>query len=102
MIFLTLLIRVYLFLLMLNMNILIWNCRDALNPTFRNGVNDLVQLHSPAIMIVTETKVGGNRAKEIASRLPFDGAIISSTIGLTGGLPIVEFLLCRDCRVILY
>ena len=71
---------------MLNMNILIWNCWGALNPTFKNVVIDLVQLHSLAIMIVTETKVGDNRAKEITSQLPFDGAIISSTIGLTGGL----------------
>ena len=61
---------------MLNMNILIWNCWGALNPTFKNVVIDLVQLHSLAIMIVTETKVGDNRAKEITSQLPFDGAIV--------------------------
>ena len=71
---------------MLNMNILIWNCWGALNATFKNVVIDLVQLHSLAIMIVTETKVGDNRAKEIASQLPFDGAIVSSTIGLICGL----------------
>lgn len=67
------------------MNILIWNCRGALNPTFINVVNDLVMLHSPAMMIISETKVGGLRAKGITERLPFDGAICTNTIGLFGG-----------------
>lgn len=33
-----------------------------------------------------ETKVGGNRAKEITDRLPFDRVIHTDTIGLSGGL----------------
>ena len=33
-----------------------------------------------------ETRVGGERAKEISDRLPFDGAIHTDTIGYTGGL----------------
>lgn len=32
-----------------------------------------------------ETRVGGDRAKEIMDRLPFDGAICYNTIGFTGG-----------------
>ena len=58
----------------------------ALNPTFINVVNDLVLLHSPAMRIISETKVGGLRAKGIAERLPFDGAICTNTIGLSRGL----------------
>ena len=70
---------------LVDMNILIWK-PGALNPTFINVVNDLVLLHSPAMMIISETKVGGLRAKGIAERLPFDGAICTNIIGLSRGL----------------
>lgn len=68
------------------MNLLIWSCRGTLNPTFCSNVIDLVRLHSPAILIQTKTKASGDRAKRIANRLPFDGAIFANTIGLSGGL----------------
>ena len=42
-----------------------------------------------------ETKLGGNRAKEISAKLPFDGAIHTETIGLSGGL----WLLWNDDKV---
>ncbi|XP_023874018.1 uncharacterized protein LOC111986582 [Quercus suber] len=46
----------------------------------------MVQLYSPAVMIIIETKIGGPRPKAISDRLPFDGAIHMETIGLAGGL----------------
>ena len=33
-----------------------------------------------------ETRVGGDKAKEIIDRLPFDGAILAKTIGYAGGI----------------
>lgn len=33
-----------------------------------------------------ETKLGGDKAREITDRLPFDGAIHTNTIGYAGGL----------------
>lgn len=42
--------------------------------------------HDPAMLIVTETRIGGDRACEITNRLPFDGAIHTDTIGYAGGL----------------
>lgn len=68
------------------MDLLIWNCRGALKPTFCNIITDLVRNHSPAIMILIETKACGDRAKKIANKLPFDGAIFANTIGLSGGI----------------
>ena len=58
----------------------------ALNPTFYNNVIDLARMHNPAILILTKTKASGDRAKRIADRLPFDGAIFANAIGLSGGL----------------
>ena len=68
------------------MNIMIWNSRGALKPSFQNYIHDLSRRHDPAILVVMETKLGGSRAKEVTNRLPFDGAIHSETIGFIGGL----------------
>ena len=65
---------------------IIWNCRGAQSPNFCGVIRDMVQLYSPALMIITETKIGGPRAKAISDRLPFDGVIHTETIGLAGGL----------------
>lgn len=74
------------FRLIVNMNLLIWNCRDSLSPTFCNNVKDLVRIHNPVILILMETKSSGDRASRIANRLPFNGVIFANTIGLSRGL----------------
>ena len=68
------------------MNIIVWNCKGALKPSFQNRIRDLVRDHSLAILVVMETRVGGEKAKEITNRLPFDGAIHIDTIGYARGL----------------
>ena len=68
------------------MNIVFWNCRGALNPRFHSVLLDLLNRHSPTIVVVMETRVGGERAKAITERLLFDGAIHADTIGYSGGL----------------
>ena len=68
------------------MNIIVWNYRGALGPNFSNSIVELVNDHSPVMLIVTETRVGGDRAKEIIDRLPFSGAIHADTIGYAGGI----------------
>ena len=70
----------------LPMNIFFWNCRGVLNPHFHSVLSDLLNRHTPTIVVVTETRVGGERAKDITDRLPFDGAIHADTIGYSGGL----------------
>lgn len=68
------------------MNIIIWNCRGALKPSFKKRVRDLVQNHNPTILVVMETQVRGDRAREITNLPPFDGAIHTDTIGYARGL----------------
>ena len=68
------------------MNIIIWNCKGASKPSFQNHVKELFQSQNPAILMVMETRVGGNRAREIIERLPFDGVIHTNLIGYIGGL----------------
>lgn len=66
------------------MNIIVWNCKGALKPSFQSHIRELVRNHSPAILVVMETRVGGERVREITNRLPFYGAIHADTIGYVG------------------
>ncbi|KAL0012862.1 hypothetical protein SO802_007970 [Lithocarpus litseifolius] len=68
------------------MNILIWNCRGAMKPQFRQTVLDLVAQHSPIVLVITETRLSGAKADEIIEGLPFDGAAVADTIGFAGGI----------------
>ena len=42
--------------------------------------------YNPDILLVMETRVGVNRAREITKRLPFDGAIRSDAVRFAGGI----------------
>ena len=68
------------------MNILMWNCRGALNPDFKRRVFEMAVNHRPSIMVITKIRVGGSRAEKIIDGLPFDGFITTDTIGCAGGL----------------
>ena len=68
------------------MNILTWNCGGALKPSFRQTILDLVNGHYPIIMVITETRMSGDRAKSIMASFPFDGAMCSNTISFAGGI----------------
>ena len=68
------------------MNILLWNYRGALNADFARRIYEMAVNYSPSIMVLTETRVGGERAARIIEKLPFDGSFATDTIGYAGGL----------------
>jgi len=68
------------------MNVIIWNCWGALKLTFQIHVRELIQIHNLAILVLLETKVGGERVREITDQLPFDGVIHMDTIGYASEL----------------
>ena len=68
------------------MNILLWNYRGALDGYFTRRVYEMAVNHFLAIMIITETIVGGDRATKIIEGLPFDGFFVTDTIGYARGL----------------
>lgn len=68
------------------MNVIIWNCKGDLKLTFQNHVRELVRNYNPTMLVVMETQTGGERAKEITNRLPFENAIHTDTIGYAGCL----------------
>ena len=68
------------------MNILMWNCRGALNEDFARRIYEMAVNYSPSIMVLTEMRVGGERAARIIEKLPFDGSFATDIIGYVGGL----------------
>ena len=80
------------------MNVLLWNCRGALNQDFKTRIFEMAINHRPAIFVVTETRVGGDRAAKIIEGLPYDGFITTDTIGYAGGLWILwKYMLQLRC-----
>ena len=69
-----------------NMNILLLNCRGALNADFKRRIFEMAINHRSSILVVTETRMGGDKAAKIIEGLPFDGFITTDTIGYAGGL----------------
>ena len=68
------------------MKIMVWDCRGALSPNFCKIIIDMMKDSNLDILVVTKTRVNGDRAKEITNKLPFDGAVHTDTIGYVGGL----------------
>ena len=68
------------------MNVLLQNCRRALNLDFKRRIFEMAINHWPTIFVVIETRVGGDRVEKIIKGLPFDGSITIDTNGYAGGL----------------
>ena len=45
-----------------------------------------MQINNPGILILTETRLGGTRAADLAKSVPFDEFLCSPTIGFAGGI----------------
>ena len=56
------------------------------SPLFKSVLGRWFKSTIRLFLVVMETRVGGNRAREITKRLPFDGAIHSDAVGFTGGI----------------
>ena len=68
------------------MNVLMWNYRGALKLDFKRRIFEMAVNHNLAIMVIMETRVGGDRAERIIANLPFDDLITTETTGYAGGL----------------
>ncbi|PKI50206.1 hypothetical protein CRG98_029389 [Punica granatum] len=68
-----------------HMNTLAWNCRVG-NASFRRALRDLISNYHPDIMVLTETRLSGDRAARTASSFPFDGFYCTETRGPFGGI----------------
>ena len=68
------------------MNLLGLNCRGCGRLETVQEISSLVQLHRPALVFLSETKLPETRAKELRFRLGFQNAFAVKSEGLSGGL----------------
>lgn len=57
-----------------------------MKPSFRSTIRYLTNFHSPGIVVITETRISGSRARDIISALPYDGIHTTDPIGYVGGI----------------
>ena len=57
-----------------------------MKPQFRKTIMDLVDWHSPILLVITETRISRAKPEEIIESLHFDGVVITDTIGFASGI----------------
>ena len=60
--------------------------RGALNLDFKRRIFEMAVNHNPSIMVITETRIGGDIAERIIVELPFDAFFTTKAIGYARGL----------------
>ena len=60
--------------------------RGALNLDFKRRIFEMVVNHNPSIIVITETRIGGDTAERIIVELPFDSFFTTKAIGYARGL----------------
>jgi hypothetical protein len=68
------------------LKVLLWNCRGAGSGAFRVNFLDIMQMHRPNIIGLTETRLSGERAKSTCASLGFDRCYVADPMGFAGGL----------------
>ncbi|KAF7844754.1 reverse transcriptase [Senna tora] len=70
----------------LKMNILAWNVRGAGGADFRRVFRETYAIHQPDAVILTETRVSGERANGIINSLGFEHTYKVDAMGFAGGI----------------
>ncbi|KAL7211712.1 hypothetical protein ACSBR2_014549 [Camellia fascicularis] len=68
------------------MKVLLWNCRGAANPHFRRHFHSLLEEHHPQLVVITKTRIGGDKDMTICKSLCFPNFHILEPIGFAGGI----------------
>ncbi|KAK9169574.1 hypothetical protein Syun_001714 [Stephania yunnanensis] len=76
----------YLFLLLMLIPTIVWNCQGAGTKTFARYLETLISLHNLKILILVETRICGVRADRLIKRLRFDKSHRVEAQGFSGGI----------------
>ncbi|KAF5477414.1 hypothetical protein F2P56_004054 [Juglans regia] len=67
------------------MKLLSWNCRGLGNPHTVQSLGLLIKEKDPDMVFLMETRLYGDRARNIARRFKFEGCIVVDAVGRSGG-----------------
>ena len=68
------------------MKMAVWNCRGAGGPLTIPQLKEVLHLHSPSIVFLSETKNHEKYMKQVQKRVKFENSFIVSSKGRAGGL----------------
>lgn len=68
------------------MNIISWNVRSAAGADFRRIFREMIDSYKPDLVILSETRLSGQRAESIISTLGFNNHLKVDAMGFTGGI----------------
>ncbi|KAF7844864.1 reverse transcriptase [Senna tora] len=63
-----------------------WNARGAAGSAFKRVFADMMQRYKPNLVLVTETRVAGDKATEIINGLGFNNHFMVNPMGYAGGM----------------
>ncbi|KAL7168475.1 hypothetical protein ACSBR2_038836 [Camellia fascicularis] len=63
-----------------------WNYQGAANPHFLRHFRSLVEEHHLQLVVITETRVSGDRGTDICKSLEFPNFYIAELVGFAGGI----------------
>ena len=72
--------------MMIEPNILVWNCRGAAKRSLPSFIKDLRSKHGFSILVLLEARVSGEKADNVVKRLNFDGIFRVEANGFAGGI----------------
>lgn len=71
------------------MKVLAWNCRGAGSPLTIPYLKEVIHLHSPDIIFLSETKNKKNFMNKVLKQIGFDDLFCIDPIGKSGGLSVM-------------
>ncbi|XP_075515886.1 uncharacterized protein LOC142550694 [Primulina tabacum] len=74
------------FLLIVPMNIMVWNCQGAASKPTRRVIKDLRRKFKPSVLGLLEPRVSGSQADEICKKMGFENWARVESVGFSGGI----------------
>ncbi|EOY24337.1 Uncharacterized protein TCM_015965 [Theobroma cacao] len=74
-----------LFISLMNLKVLVWNCQGAGDRGFPHFANDLQRIHNISIMILLEPRISGTNADKVIRSIKFDRSHKVEAIDFSGG-----------------
>ncbi|XP_071905925.1 uncharacterized protein [Coffea arabica] len=71
------------------MRALVWNCRGAGSPLTIPQLKELVQVHSPSLIFLSETKKKKSFINCVKQWVKFDELFVVDPVGIAGGLAVI-------------
>ncbi|KAK8263089.1 hypothetical protein V6Z12_D12G018800, partial [Gossypium hirsutum] len=75
----------FLSVLVMEFNILSWNCKGARHPQFNRMLQEYLKIHHLAVVVLLETRVSGLRANKVIKKSSFNWSHIVEAKGFSSG-----------------